>query len=646
MNVPRRAVAAWSAASAAWALLIFLTLPYAPDITHAMTIFINRNFETNKGYAMVGHLAAAVLGFILVALLVRALRSPVIRTPGRFLLFAAVTAIYAGLVSVMDVPTEKLHFLEYGVLSFFLYRAWTCAHPTAAAWPAAFFTGVLIGTCDESLQHVTPRRTGEFVDILWNVVSVGLPLVIFRLFEKEPRPAPDRSGLNAIRVSGTIMAAALLAFLLFAQEWGVRILDPRGYDFNTRLPGPEELSDSRASLPPPALEDLRACDTVPYDSFLARYPASTHPRLNEFRVHLFRRDRYESKYLEAARATDSAAIIDSAAAGEAMKNLFVAERENAILEDYFGDLMDMSGTRWSEEKLEGYRRVLAGKDFPIYESAVAARIITVLPRWFVVLVGLVLIALVAFAPRLFAHAGWSASILAVLLLELVSASYFFLTTRGFMMNEPPADRASVGHLDRSFIAVFRRSMPAIEIPAAGGPVPAEPQTLRGLDGSDVDSPARFTLLCGDSDLVLRVLCPDTRIVSTLKGRDTDLWREDCVEIFIDTEGRGRRYVELEFSPSGGITDALVEFAPSIDFEASKRWDAPGLEARVERFDEGWILEARIPLASLGLTPVRLWHGIRLNVTRIDGSPLEGYVYQAWSPTRGWFHRPWRFGFAR
>ena len=72
--------------------------------------------------------------------------------------------------------------------------------------------------------------------------------------------------------------------------------------------------------------------------FLAHYSPLIHPFLYEMRIHLFRRDR---KIGETQQAKTEKARREA---------LFIAFRENLILERHFGRALEKSGYKWDSEQ--------------------------------------------------------------------------------------------------------------------------------------------------------------------------------------------------------------------------------------------------------------------------------------------------------
>ncbi len=79
---------------------------------------------------------------------------------------------------------ERFHIVEYGLLAILLYRA---CRPAGALWclvlPLLWVTAT--GTADETVQWLAPRRTGEFRDVLMNIVA-GATGLLFAICLQPP----------------------------------------------------------------------------------------------------------------------------------------------------------------------------------------------------------------------------------------------------------------------------------------------------------------------------------------------------------------------------------------------------------------------------------------------------------------------------
>ncbi len=198
------------------------------------------------------------------------------------------------------------------------------------------------------------------------------------------------------------------------------------------------------------------------------------------------------------------------------------------------------------------------------------------------------------------------------------------------------------------------------------------------DYDEVLFPTRAKMLWDSSYFYFAFVCQDTDIWAMYEEEDDPLWGEEVVEVFIDPDGDGKRYLELEVNPLNVVVDLLI-YSVSPEWHSSKDWDIAGLKTAVQThgtandslaLDQGWTAEIAIPWAAMadsvtgGGRPAAgdVW---RLNLYRIErkagrnlksrlsdlpaSDPLHQHYheqteYTAWSETyqRG-FHHPARFG---
>ena len=83
--------------------------------------------------------------------------------------------IAIGLIFMLEIPEERVHFLEYGVLGFFVLKA------TNEKVFITFVFVSLVGAVDEFIQFLLPQRVGELRDVLMNIVGGALGIWIRKL---------------------------------------------------------------------------------------------------------------------------------------------------------------------------------------------------------------------------------------------------------------------------------------------------------------------------------------------------------------------------------------------------------------------------------------------------------------------------------
>lgn len=153
-------------------------------------------------------------------------------------------------------------------------------------------------------------------------------------------------------------------------------------------------------------------------------------------------------------------------------------------------------------------------------------------------------------------------------------------------------------------------------------------------------PTRARMLWDDAHFYFAFACEDEDVWAIYQREDDELWEEEVVEVFIDPDGDGRDYLELEVNPLNTVVDlAIQQLTPTwaVDID----WDIAGLRTavRVEgtvndslSLDKGWTAEIAIPWdAMVGRIggggrpdPGDTW---RLNLYRIERTAGRQAMYR-------------------
>ena len=166
---------------------------------------------------------------------------------------------------------------------------------------------------------------------------------------------------------------------------------------------------------------------------------------------------------------------------------------------------------------------------------------------------------------------------------------------------------------------------------------------------------KVKLLWDRRNLYVAFQCTDTDVWSVRRERDTELWEEEVVEIYVDADGDGKNYKEFEVNPLNAVIDLNI-VAPKNGnpgkWKPQAKWSSVGWRTAVAvdgtlgnrgDVDRGWSCEMAIPLSDLSSGPVRKGDRWRVQLLRIErANTLDQPEYSAWSPTDT-FHRPERFG---
>jgi Carbohydrate family 9 binding domain-like len=164
-------------------------------------------------------------------------------------------------------------------------------------------------------------------------------------------------------------------------------------------------------------------------------------------------------------------------------------------------------------------------------------------------------------------------------------------------------------------------------------------------------PTEAAIVWDDASLYVAFDCTDPDPWGTMTSRDDRLWEQEVVEVFLDPDGDGLNYAELEVSPNNVVVDLLIP-RPKADVNEALRWNIDGLQTAVGRHAAGWIAEIAIPWASLGEAGVTdapkagdQWRVGLYRIKRPRGT-RGADEFVAWSLTRAerGFHDPERFGY--
>ena len=199
---------------------------------------------------------------------------------------------------------------------------------------------------------------------------------------------------------------------------------------------------------------------------------------------------------------------------------------------------------------------------------------------------------------------------------------------------------------------------------------ADTVELRTTDtGGKPKQPTEAKLLWNDQFLYVGFVCHDWDIWGTLRERDSALYNEEVVEVFIDADSDQRTYIELEVNPLNALFDAFVINGKDRGqgIRVLRDWNSKDLthavfvdgsvkavplaerSGEISHPDRYWSCEIAIPFADI-LTapniPPHVGDVWRINLYRIErGRTKAEDEYSAWSPT--WkvdYHRPEHFGF--
>lgn len=191
--------------------------------------------------------------------------------------------------------------------------------------------------------------------------------------------------------------------------------------------------------------------------------------------------------------------------------------------------------------------------------------------------------------------------------------------------------------------------------------------VKYLDGATPQYPTRAKMLWDDTNLYIAFEVTDDDIWSTKTKHDDSLYKEEVVEIFIDPNGDGLNYFEIEINPLGTVWDLWLNHPWSVPgAKATSSWNLQdftlgnGLGIVVNGTvnddsdtDTGWVMECKIPFADINFNdegtafPPQEFDTWRLNLYRFERQrpTPSGLVEETgWNQTDSrQFHAPDLFG---
>jgi len=183
--------------------------------------------------------------------------------------------------------------------------------------------------------------------------------------------------------------------------------------------------------------------------------------------------------------------------------------------------------------------------------------------------------------------------------------------------------------------------------------------VRAPDGPPAGDRVRARALWSRQYLYVAFEVRDALLVSQFTERDSEIYTQDAVEVFLDEGGDGKDYYEFEVGPGGALFDLALseprkgeanaftasDFRAGVATQGTVNDDVP---------DQGYVVELQIPflaLAKFKERPPRVGTMWRANFYVLDmpglptpGAAAPGQDGFAWSaPKKPDFHEFRRFG---
>jgi hypothetical protein len=257
------------------------------------------------------------------------------------------------------------------LLAYFLFKALSHRIQDWTIYVTAVLFVLFVGTTDEFIQWMMPRRFWAYKDVGLNMIAGGIFLLAVwkgikpRIINKPVKKISVKMLVGIITVNLIFLGLCFsntpdfvsyystafnkLSWLQKEEpmtEYGYKYRDPVIGAFYSRLTLEEIRKTDQISgnlygkiLPKDIISDPI------YNKLIEAYSPHTNPFLYEFIIHLTRRDRNFDEFTQTNEPDKK------------IWNSKVAFKENSLIKKYFTNTLEHSGSVWSDEKEDRLRKL-------------------------------------------------------------------------------------------------------------------------------------------------------------------------------------------------------------------------------------------------------------------------------------------------
>lgn len=156
---------------AGYTLLIYCTLQLMPPLVKYL------NSITRENLTLLIYLGYLLIGL---GLLICVLKNSKVLHPSSYFWFLGLAITYVYCLVKLKIPAEKIHFIEYGLLAYFVYQALQLDVSRKKAYYFTFFITGALGWIDEGIQKFLPNRVYDIRDVIINAFAGFLAILFIK----------------------------------------------------------------------------------------------------------------------------------------------------------------------------------------------------------------------------------------------------------------------------------------------------------------------------------------------------------------------------------------------------------------------------------------------------------------------------------
>jgi len=267
-------------------------------------------------------------------------------------------------------PEEAIHFLEYGLLSFFVFRALSYKIKDWTVYISAAFIVMLFGTLDEFLQWMMPSRYWDYRDV--GINFLGGAIFLFAIWKGiKPTSISGPAKNHSVRILVVTITLNLIflglclsntphnvnrytsaiSFLSWLQqeesmtEYGHNHYDQEIGLFNSRFELDEiKLIDSTKGSSYGVKISFDNDSGLSGDDMLKKYRPDSNPFLYEFLLHYNRSVHETKKFHNSSDMNDKSKFANAAL------------KEDLLINKYFKNTLLNSGLKWPQSNIDSINK--------------------------------------------------------------------------------------------------------------------------------------------------------------------------------------------------------------------------------------------------------------------------------------------------
>jgi 3',5'-cyclic AMP phosphodiesterase CpdA len=169
-------------------------------------------------------------------------------------------------------------------------------------------------------------------------------------------------------------------------------------------------------------------------------------------------------------------------------------------------------------------------------------------------------------------------------------------------------------------------------------------TINNLMYPDLSGPAtpgtQVWLAYDDKNLYLACRCEEKdmkSLMAKVHQRDGDVWKDDCLEFFLDTNLDHKTYYQFDVNTLGTIYDA-TGFGNN-----SEKYNANNIQVAASRESGDWTVEMAIPWNDLNIQPPKSGTRMGYEISRLRPGKNDEGVFQFPPLGKAFNHQPELFG---